>query len=258
MTDFLLHSTRHDKDALFKIPFSMFAPNQVKKYTHQSEYDKSKDSKFEHYEYTINEHGFRYTEPKTDNIMLAVGCSMTYGTGLPEECVYPSIVSKTLGYELVNVALPGTGPDIQIINATWALLKYKPKIILFYMSTPSRRFLTTETDFMNWVPGVNLSGFSELENKSLTLLDDKFRFTRVLQTIWQLIPFIELCKHSNTELYFKCWDPEAQTHFMKYDIMQYTKDLPNLKSVDKARDDMHPGIESHKEFSDRILNAIKV
>jgi len=242
---------------LFKIPYSLYVPNQTKLLSTKAELlNNDFDLKFE---YKVNRYGFRYTEPTSDNILMSVGCSMTFGQGLPEEYVYPYMISKELGYECVNVALPGTGPDIQIMNATWALLKYKPKIVLFYMSTPNRRFLATEDGFMNWIPQYDHENLTKIEKQIFITLDEKYNFTRTLQTIWQLYPFVQLCQQLGTKLYFTCWDSEANTHIMKYEFMNYATQLGNINSkLDKARDNMHPGVMSHKEYTERILNAIRL
>ena len=56
----------------------------------------------------------------------------------------------------------------------------------------------------------------------------------------------------------QCWAGTPDNHLRTFDWLKDTEQLGNIKSIDKARDNMHPGIESHKEFSDRILNVIKV
>jgi len=242
---------------LFKVPYSLYVPNQTKLLSTKNE---ALNNKFPlSFEYNLNSYGFRYNEPKSDNILLSVGCSMTFGQGLPEEYVYPYMVSKELGYECVNVALPGTGPDIQIMNATWSLLKYKPKIVLFYMSTPNRRFLATENGFMNWIPQYDHESLTKIEKRIFLTLDEKYSFTRTLQTIWQLYPFVQLCNSIGTKLYFRCWDGEANAHIMKYEFMNNVIDMGNINSkLDKARDDLHPGVMSHQEYAERIINAIRL
>lgn len=242
---------------LLNIPYSMYVGNQNKK---MSTLKEKVDENFTNdFTYKINQHGFRYNEPVGNKILLAVGCSITFGQGLPEENIYANIVSKELGYECVNVSLPGTGPDVQLVNATWALQKYKPEIVLFYMSTPDRRFLANRHGFVNHIPHLDNSILNKIEKQVFIMLDQKFEMTRILQVGWQMYSFIELCKQFNAKLYFRCWDGEAYEMFRQFDFINYTTDLGNLNSkIDLARDLLHAGIESHKEFAERILNVIRV
>ena len=129
------------RDNVKTLPVSIFAPNQIKILSNSGE---TIVPDYKDFDYQLNEYGLRYNIPNSENILLASGCSITFGQGVAQEDIYCEIVSKELGLECVNVALPGTGPDIQIANSYWALQKYKPKIFLLYISDTERKPLASE------------------------------------------------------------------------------------------------------------------
>ena len=74
-------------------------------------------------DYHINSWGFR-SEREYEHIhnpcIVTLGCSYTYGTGLHEHQIWPSILAQRLGVELVNLGMPGHGLDL---NSLWLLLQ---------------------------------------------------------------------------------------------------------------------------------------
>lgn len=244
-------------DRKLSIPYQMYLPNQQHKLANSGEVV---DNKFEHeFEYKINQYGFRYEEPTTTDVLLSVGCSITFGTGIPYEKTFSYLVSKKLGLGNVNVGLPGTGPEVQCVNAIWAINKYAPKAVIFYMSDTNRRILADEHSVLNFVPGYMNHVFpSERDKKAYMQMDITFNYTRIVQTAYQLYAVVELCREKNIPIYFKCWETFSHEQLMKYEFTKHTRPLSDINDLDRARDLMHQGIKSHDEYSQRILNAIKI
>lgn len=244
------------RDNIKSLPISTFQPNQETVLSTQNEI---LNPEFSQFTYTLNRYGLRYNEPVSNDILLASGCSITFGQGIAQEDIYAELVSKVLGLECVNVSLPGTGPDIQIANALWALKEYKPKVFLYYMSDPERRYLATESGYQTINPNWDSDIFaSAVEKKMWVAMTQKHEWSRYLQIAWSMYPLVEYCNENNIKFLWQCWAGTPDNHLRTFDWLKDTEQLGNIKSIDKARDNMHPGIESHKEFSDRILNVIKV
>lgn len=242
-------NTRH-------LPISIFDINQKTVLSTASE---KIVEDYESFDYEINQYGFRYKEPSTDNILLASGCSITFGQGLKQERIYTEIISKNLGLECVNVALPGTGPDIQIANAYWALQKYKPKVFLFYMSDVERKFHATEYGYKTVSPNWDDDLFvNPIEKKIWTAVSEKYEWSRYLQIAWAMYPIVNYCKLNDIKFFWKCWAGKPDAELRQFDWLIDTHDLGNIKAIDKARDDMHSGINSHEDFANRILDVIKI
>ena len=81
-------------------------------------------------EYMQNSYGFRTPEFNNQGLM-ALGCSYTYGIGLPEEYRWPDLLSKEIGMECVNLGLSGDSVMGQVRNAFWYFKNFgHPKVIV--------------------------------------------------------------------------------------------------------------------------------
>jgi len=76
--------------------------------------------------YHVNRYGFRgqWNDHPT---ALALGCSHTFGIGLPEEDVWCSIVKRELNFELNNLGIPGSGLDGVFRVARYYFETHKPQ-----------------------------------------------------------------------------------------------------------------------------------
>jgi hypothetical protein len=103
-------------------------------------------------EYEINSWGFRSAgcrevEDIDGPSVVTLGCSFTYGTGLPYESTWPYLVSKQLGLDLVNLGTPGHGLEL---NSHWLLTQghriKDPQFVIVLIPPPGR---------MTWIEEVN-------------------------------------------------------------------------------------------------------
>ena len=82
--------------------------------------------------YSFNNQGHRsknFENIDQDNYILVTGCSHTMGVGLELEKTYPYIVSKELGVDYYNLAVPATGIDVVEYNLlTWFFTINKKRI----------------------------------------------------------------------------------------------------------------------------------
>jgi hypothetical protein len=63
--------------------------------------------------------------------MLVLGCSQTYGTGLPYEYTWASILAKKLNLSFANLAQPGESATLQIMKAFYYFERFgDPDIIV--------------------------------------------------------------------------------------------------------------------------------
>jgi hypothetical protein len=93
--------------------------------------------------YTFNNQGHRcrnFEDIDKNNYILYTGCSHTMGTGLELEKTYPYLLSKELGMDYYNLAMPATGMDIVEYNLLLWLFKVpkKPKLVVIQWPDHSR------------------------------------------------------------------------------------------------------------------------
>lgn len=96
-------------------------------------------------DYPLNSEYYRSVEFDEKPPILAIGCSITWGTGLPEHARWSNIISEMSGLKSANLAFPGCGVET-IISNTFNLMKkydYKPKYIFALMPNFERaRYLS--------------------------------------------------------------------------------------------------------------------
>lgn len=94
--------------------------------------------------YELNSWGFRSKgcrefESVTERSLITMGCSFTFGTGLPESVIWPRVAADSLGLELINLATPGHG---LALNTRWLLTEGdcipNPAAIAVFIPPPGR------------------------------------------------------------------------------------------------------------------------
>jgi hypothetical protein len=138
-------------------------------------------------EYRVNSWGFR-SEREFDTVtgpsLIAMGCSFTFGTALPVESIWPTLASKRLGLELINLGVPGHGLDL---NTQWLISQghviNDPKVIVILMPPAGR---------ITWVEQINgrivgnTFSMTHLENTKIidnVLLNAHMSYVRNINTI---------------------------------------------------------------------------
>lgn len=201
--------------------------------------------------YTFNQHGHRSIEIKDlnfDNYILFLGDSHTEGIGLELEKTYPYLVSQKLNIPYYNMGMGGTGVDAMSYNLSIWLSKYpKPKFIFLYYSDMTRFLIKQDTLFTSggtWSTNPHYQNFLRYADSSGYFVTRYILSSKVIKN---------LCENNN----------------IPYHNMSFIADLPELdyvnieKTVDKARDLQHAGIEMHDllsdylvmQYSDKYLNA---
>ena len=99
--------------------------------------------------YNINSHGFRSEEMPTEKkprSIITVGCSMTFGLGMPIGQIWPTIVGNTLRQRPYNLGVPAGSLD----TAFRVLFAWLPKIRpshVFLLVPPGVRYETHTHSF---------------------------------------------------------------------------------------------------------------
>lgn len=234
----------------YDIPYRAFAPNQEAMRSSNGEEVITPDE----FTYKINNLGFRYDETPKKNTICFIGCSMTFGVGLKESDTFAHIVTANLGedWQCMNLGVPASGPDIQMLNLTWALNNFKIDKIVWYMSDPLRQF------WWNTAPHIIAPAFwpNESEEQEICKQIVSNEQTSYLKTYWNLYSVFSLIKSKNVDTYCTCWTGEFHSIIEPLLTEFNIKQIGNIKWLDKARDRCHPGPLSNKEFATRILEAI--
>jgi Pyruvate/2-oxoacid:ferredoxin oxidoreductase delta subunit len=83
-------------------------------------------------EYAHNSHNFRSKEFHEETEIVALGCSYTFGVGVPEKFIWPTFVKELTGIDdVVNLGKPGVSIAFQVRLLSTYIRNYgPPKIVL--------------------------------------------------------------------------------------------------------------------------------
>jgi hypothetical protein len=196
--------------------------------------------------YSFNNQGHRsknFENIDQDNYILVTGCSHTMGVGLELEKTYPYIVSKELGVDYYNLAVPATGIDVVEYNLlTWffTVIK-KPKLVLVQWPDHSRYI---EYDFKIK---------RGLERGSWQSAPDQMSFIVNAENTGMFY-----ARKAMTHELLKTCSPCPMIPFNFGGQQGYGVHDLHMPGIDRARDLSHAGIKSHDAFAKTLLNHIKV
>lgn len=190
--------------------------------------------------YVNNSHGFRTSEFDQQKNFITVGCSYTYGIGLPIDSIWPELLSKQLELPVFNLGVPGGSLDTsyRIIKHYVPLLK--PKHVILLAPDPSRMEI-----FINNQPYIHLPsstdyyGFMQSEWVKQWLTSDE---NTIVHTQKNIEAMAYICKKNAVNFY-----------------VYTTEFFLNLYAVSEgglARDLMHPGRLYHQKFSKHVYQDI--
>lgn len=186
--------------------------------------------------YTFNSQGFRCEEFEDYPNVMCVGCSLTLGTGIPEEQTWAQIVSRSLGLKCYNLGIGGGSCDTAFRLTYGWIDKLNPKILIFRRPPGARFELVTDTKIDHY--------FISLKNKF-----QNFLFEWAAQD------------NNNTELNFLknslAIQQLCQERNIKCVIIDHDESLINFNHYDLARDLIHPGIKSNQIMAEKILETIR-
>jgi|688.fasta_scaffold120389_3 hypothetical protein len=181
--------------------------------------------------YKFNDYGFRCDNFSDVPSVMFLGCSNTFGCGLPMESTFSHIVSQELGLANYNLGVCAGANDTSFRLGYWFIPKLKPKIVVNTF-TFSHRFEVLDPDPIVIVP----------ENIPF----NHRRFYR--RWISEENNLICNLNKNNLALNMIC-----HQHNIKY----VSLDMSTLwHENDKARDLMHPGVKSNISHSKKILELI--
>ena len=236
--DFLKYSKCNEKDTLFwyasdsearfdKHQKNIITRSQLKKLNW------TKDS----VTYKFNEDGFRGDSFSDSSGAIFMGCSVTFGVGLPYENIWPYLVSKKLNLSCWNLGQPAGSLDTCYRLAKYWVPVLKPKYIFILIPTMYRR------EFYD---------------------DDEERFIHI--GIWSydeypvLVDYIVASEKNSIISYEKNIDAIkfiSDSYKIPLVLLDYESyDEPLVDKI--ARDLNHPGIGFHSHLSNDMIHELEI
>lgn len=218
--------------------------------------------------YDLNSLGYRMkeiTEINQKNYVVVLGCSHTFGLGLPLEETWSYKLSKHLQCDLVNGAAPGSSNELILINLIRILANLeKPKLVVINWTQVHRKLFwdgdslvfhlpqcyigrdrTTYKNVKNW--------FTELKWEN-SYNDYLYNEREVYSAFYELKNQVtSICKLYGVPL-------QMLSHFKGYDDYQDILKISETDSFnvrDRARDIDHFGIKFQNQVVRSLIKTVK-
>lgn len=224
----------------------------------------------EHFDYVINEYGFREVSNPMDVDIAAFGCSFTFGSGLPQDKLWHKILANRLNTTSYNFGAPSK--SIESIIDLFLIVSNHIKINKAVILLPSfvrKQIAKTHpdtNDTINYVDTALGFDFSSVKNYGIDndLLyraipnEELYKLTR--NKIYLLDHF---AKVRQIKVFLSSWEQDTYEFICSMNL-EHVVLLPQWKSPsmefakqDLARDNLHPGIKHHELFADAIYDYVK-
>jgi hypothetical protein len=195
--------------------------------------------------YEINSEGFRCEEfDYTTPCMIALGCSYTIGIGLPLKDLWATLVGKSLGLQVYNLAWGGSSGDTCFRMAHYWISKLKPQVVCMLHPPRARiEVLTLE----GTTPTVET--FMPMSQSSLFKDSDGFlkHWFGNEDNHWY-----------NREKNKLAVESVAKAHGAKYAVLDTDSEGSCSRDiVGYARDYMHTGPIGHQLLAEKFLNQLQ-
>lgn len=192
------------------------------------------------FKYQFNSNGFRCDEFTTDPTIMFLGCSLTAGFGLPVDVIWPELVARQLGMRCANLGQGGSSADTAFRLCHGWIDHIKPKIVIYMKPTGIRWEMLVQEKTMPFSAWWRHSPYRKEFRSYDTYVDDYLsdENNQYFNDLKNTIAIEHVCRSRGIRL-------------LTYD---------NLKAIDPeelARDCRHPGIESHRQFAQRVIEDIQ-
>jgi hypothetical protein len=204
--------------------------------------------------YCLNRFGFRCPEfdDPGDIRMVAVGCSVTQGQGLPQRALFHERLAERLRLELSrsvvnwNLGVGGGSNDLIARVLCLALPLLDPDIVVVnFTSLERREYYTPANDRMRFIPAAFPPSLRETQQHFLALTsqaDDQANLLRNYQ-------WIEALLHGRTWYFsFGYFEPKMKRQRVVQPHLDPARHVESPPIMDQARDGLHAGARSHEQL----------
>jgi hypothetical protein len=237
-------------------------------YFSRGEVEFASEWKFPQFDYVLNHLGFRNKTIPNEVELAAFGCSFTFGTGLPVDSLWHSILASNLNVSSANYGVPGASIK-SILDVALIISKHiKIKKAVFLLPAYSRIQIAKtspfkdEVNYLSVIPNHNseLTRSYGIDTELIIKATPDEEMLKVTRDSLYLVDYI--FKQRGIATYYSSWDIETYNFIREMDLEGTV--LPNWTSTseqqaksDLARDKLHPGLEHHYQFANKIIEYIK-
>lgn len=181
------------------------------------------------YNYKWNSDNLRSIEFSTKPPIVALGCSITLGQGLPEHLRWTDLLSKRIGVPIGNISYSGASAN-KLVSSFFGMIhqyQYKPEIVIAHFAN-FERFYFVSPD------GERMQEWFINHSAKKTKVSAPWNYEEILPYEWvyyQNLDHIKMleafCETNGIRLYWSCWShgmTEEQEQFLKDNFRHYIPD----------------------------------
>lgn len=184
---------------------------------------------------------------------IALGCSVTYGTAIDRSKIWPTL----MGHK--NLGVPALGIDGIYYNIQSILKHHRPGAITILFPNLDRRLIEFRSKGLFFRIPMTVSGLGNLYERNFYWISKDGLNKLKNETQRKIVDDIQ-CRYSrefleriskiDCEFRVSSWNPETYEILPKY----FDNVLPFFEQSDTAIDGVHPGVESHRIWVEKIKN----
>jgi hypothetical protein len=219
---------------------------------------------YKHFEYHVNELGYRNTIPDEQCDTVGVfGCSFTFAEGVANEDAFYSLIEPHTSLPTLNLGMIGcTSQQIASVFMAAANI-WKMKYAIITLPAPERfHYVTSENKHWPVYPKQDRHA-SEHENVRKSLYKN-FSTEHFWHSTKDVVVSIAMAgKLHGIPIIWGSWNEftkDIVSHTLNTDCLFFDYKNPDgsvLKGDWIGRDNMHPGIAQHKLYADKVLQQIE-
>lgn len=191
--------------------------------------------------YVHNSHGFRTKEFTQTENFVTLGCSYTHGTGLPQHCVWPELLSNMVNIPVFNLGIAGGSLDTCYRVVKHYISFLKPKFVAMLAPDNTRMEIFLNHEVLVHMPGnPDFYKFSKDDSWIKHWYTNEQNLTTLMQKNIDAIAWI--CKQNQTDFYLVDNDFVYSCYGNQLDL---------------ARDLMHPGKYFHETLAQTFFEKIQ-
>jgi hypothetical protein len=176
-----------------------------------------------HIDYKSNSDSYRsedFSKENSDNLVLSVGCSFTYGVGLPFQYIWPVSLQERLGLDHhANIAAAGWGAST-IIDSIYTYIRVygKPKAVTMLLPNLQRYYTVFKINEKTFTKSIVFHHISPNRTDEDIIQDDRdLQFinklmneeTLLYDLVHRLKQLEEYLLAIDVPLVYSCWDQDT-------------------------------------------------
>lgn len=201
-------------------------------------------------EYVLNSYGCRSDEFKHENI-LVIGCSHTFGEGLPAEYSWPRILAKNTNKTVANLARSGDSTVTQVRYAFWYFQNFgHPETVIAFLPLLRMPFPIISKYNKRKNYGWSVDG-SDYETDMYIMHNDIDLFAKAPYSLDNILHsasplyysnimielLVQYCRSHNIQLIFCSWDFGNEMSYRDLDLetieQSYMNKYPEFVHIDQ-------------------------